>query len=62
LIDSIFIFTKFCSIDLDDIAVCEAKFLLEEINDDLAGSLSRLVGFIDCQDQPPVPNHVVLSF
>jgi hypothetical protein len=50
LIESVFIFAEFSSIDLDDIIICEAKFILKEVNDDFSDCIPRLVGFINSQD------------
>ena len=59
--DSLFIFTKLSSIDEDDIVVRESK-IFEEVNNDDSDWFPRLVGFINSEDQPLVPDHVVLSF
>ena len=61
LIDSIFIFTKLFSINEDNIVVRESK-IFEEANNDVSDCFPRLVGFINSEDQPLMPDHVILSF
>ena len=59
--NSIFIYAEFSSIDEDNIVVLEAK-IFEEVYDDVSDCFPRLVGFINSEDQPLMPDHVILSF
>ena len=50
LINSIFIFAEFISVDNDNLIVIKAKVSLEEINGSLPNWISGFVGSVDCID------------